>query len=177
MQQLFAAFAARQQIADGFAHAAEPGCPRFVLRTELAFQFPAHPLRQRGAVAAGGDGDLKFTAADDRGSVKVAMAGIVDRIGERARLPRFLIDAAIELFGVGCGDYEEVSFGHAGAVRQCDVLEAALVRPQQYARRDLRRNYGNISGRAEHGFNLLLGDETAADNKDLVAFELEKNWI
>src|ERR1051326_1505523 len=123
MQQLLAAVAARQQIADGFAHAAEPGCPRFVLRTELAFQFPAHPLGERGTVAAGGDGDLKFTAADDRGSVKVAMAGIVDRIGERARLPRFQIDAAIELLGAGCGYYEEVSLGHSWMIGQGDVLE------------------------------------------------------
>ena len=177
MQQLFAAFAARQDVADSFAHASQPGRPRFIFRAELLLQFLADILRKGWTIASGGDGDLEFAAADHGGRVEIAVAGIVHGVAQSAGLARLFINSAVDLFRVGCGDDKEISFCHAWTIFKREVLETALMRPQPDAWRNLRREHGDVCGGAEHSFDLLLRDQAASDDEDFVAFEFEENWI
>ena len=57
------------------------------------------------------------------------------------------------------------------------MFEFLLVRPQKDARGYLRSHNGDIGCRAENSFDLLLGDQTPADDQDPMAFEFEKNRV
>src|SRR5579863_8761329 len=67
-----------------FASGAEPVQPGFVFGTELFGEFFPQTLRESGAFAIGGDGDLQVAALHDGTVVEVAVIDIVDSVAEGA---------------------------------------------------------------------------------------------
>ncbi len=88
----------------------------------MLLQFLANMLAESRAVPSGRDGNLELAAAYHRGSVEVAIAGIIDSVAQCARLPRFVINGAIDLLRIGGGDDQEISLRHARAILRCQMF-------------------------------------------------------
>src|SRR5215472_19154444 len=98
MQKFGPSPATRQGLDDAFAHASEPADPRLVFLSVLLLQLFAHVLRQRRAIAAGGDGNLEFSATDYCWRIKIAVARVVHGIAKHSSLLRLFIDLSIYRF-------------------------------------------------------------------------------
>lgn len=96
MEEAASFFGRNARRADFLSLARQVFEPEIVLGAEIVFELAAETLREGGAGAAGGDSNLEFTAANDRGVVEVAKVGDVDNVAENGLTVGFAKDPVVK---------------------------------------------------------------------------------
>jgi hypothetical protein len=88
MQQQAAVFTARKRLENFPAQLADLHQPRAKIFGQLLVDLAAQALREGGAFAGGGDGDLQVAAADHRAKKEIAIGNVVDAVAGMPRSQR-----------------------------------------------------------------------------------------
>src|SRR6266496_1955786 len=107
MQRLFANAGVHLAAEEQLSHRPKPVEPAPIACVELFLELFADPLRQRGTLARGRNGNLQVASPHHRGIEEVAALRIVHRVAEHAALPRCLKDLLVDRGITRCGDRQK----------------------------------------------------------------------
>jgi hypothetical protein len=161
------------------AEIAEVGEPVAGVEGELGVDLFAQALREGGAGACGGDGDLKVAATDDGGELEVAEGWVVDGVAEDVGGDGLVVDGAVDGGVVGGGDdEEEVGFGIgdvAGGVGALVVVDLAGGGEVENALAGVGGDDGDVGVGGAEGFDLGLGEVAGTEDEATASGELEED--
>jgi hypothetical protein len=169
---LFAAGMCSQDFAPQFAELREPGAE---VIGELLVDFAAQALRDGGAFAGGGDGDLQVAAADHGTEEEIAVGDIVNAVAGDAARDGFAIDRGIDFGHIGGSDDDEVAVEIGGLKIALDPLELALGGESANFRPGLGRNDAELHAGLEQAADFLERDRSRTDEEAGAAFEIEED--
>src|SRR5581483_2119306 len=81
--------------------------PGFVPGAELLLEFFSQPLRQRRTLSTSRDRNLKVSAVNDRGVIKIAVPGIVHHVAKNLAALGLAEDLVIHVRSIGGRDHQE----------------------------------------------------------------------
>jgi hypothetical protein len=148
--------------------------PIFVFDGKILFKSFSQALRESGAVAASGDGDLERAAADHRAVVEIAVRGVVDHIAQNAAAPRFPENSGVKR-GRGRGGHGEKNVLQIGRPKFARVpTDLSGAGPSANAIGCDGRYHANVRLGSEKAFDFFLGDSPRSDDEAAASGEFQK---
>ena len=174
VEQQAALFAARMRGENFAAQFAELRKPGAEILGKLFVDLAAQALRDGGAFAGRGDGDLQVAAADYGAEEEVAVGNVVDAVAGNAARDGFAIDGRIDFGHVGSGDDDEVAVEIGGSELALDPFELAFGGELADFRAGLGRNDAELHAGLEQAADLFERNRSRAHQQGGAASSFRK---
>ena len=157
------------------ANFAEFGEPATEIIGKLLVDLATQALRQGGAFAGRGDGDLQVAAADHGAEKEIAVGNVVDTIAGNAARNSLAINRSVDFGHIGSCDHDEVAVKIGGLEFALDPLKLALSGELADFRPRLRRNHAQLDAGLEQAADLFERNRSRAHQQCGAAIEFQED--
>jgi len=175
VEERLAGVAARMGFENFAAELAQVFKPCAEVFWKLCVNLAAETLRECGAFAAGGDGDLKVAAVDYRTKKEIAVGNVVDTVAGDVSGDTAFVNGSVYFWNIcGCDDYELAV--EVGVLKLAlDPLELSVLRQLMDFGKGVGGDYVKAEAGGEQGADLVERYVACSDEEAVAVGEIQED--